>query len=67
MSQETLAIIMTVGCIALLVVWIPLVCLVRHFTRTLTQRRRPQNSTDAQFPLDAVTAYLLSGTRHEQE
>ena len=67
MSQGILAILMTVGCIALLVLWIPLICLVRHFIRTFTSRRRHPESPDTHLQLDAVAAYLLSGTRHEPE
>ena len=67
MSQEMIAVLITSGCIAILVLWIPAVSLTRHCIRTLQHRLVHKSPANADVTMDAVSIYLLSGTRHEQE
>ena len=67
MSQESIATLLTVGCIALLVLWIPFVSLVRHCWRAPLLRQRRQSQSGDFTRMDAVSTYLLSGTRHERD
>lgn len=67
MSQEMIAALITSGCIAVLVLWIPAICLTRHCIRTLQARRHPTVPAHHDEEMDRVSTYLLSGCRHEQE
>jgi hypothetical protein len=40
MSQEMIAALITSGCIAVLVLWIPAICLARHCIHTLRTKTR---------------------------
>ncbi len=67
MSQEMIAALITSGCIAVLVLWIPAICLARHCIHTLRTKTRNTDPGRDGSDIDRVSTYLLSGSRHEQE
>jgi hypothetical protein len=67
MSHEMVAILITLGSVALLVLWIPAMYLTRHCFKTLFHRQQHEELSSVDARVDTLTAYLLSGTRHEQE
>ena len=67
MSQEMTAALITSGCIAGLVLWIPAICLTRHCVKTLFTKVNDRSARKHNVELERVATYLMSGSRHEQE